>query len=60
MKMTIREIINKLNDIERAVKYVNTHIMSEKTPYTDEDPKEEVIDLLEEYAETIKNTKVDI
>lgn len=60
MKMTIREVMNKLNDIDRAVKYVDTHMVDEKTPYTGESPKDEIMDLLEEYAESIKNTKVDI
>lgn len=60
MKMTIREVMNKLKDIDNAVKYVDTHLMDEKTPYTGESRKEEVMDLLEEYAEMIKDTKVDI
>lgn len=60
MKMTIREVMDKLKDIDRAVKYVDTHLVDEKTPYTGESPKDEVMDLLGEYADSIKNAKVDI
>ena len=60
MKMTIREVMNKLSDIEHAVKMVDTHMKDEKVPYTGESYKDQVMDLLEEYADSIKNTKVDI
>ena len=58
MKLTIREVMNKLRDIEEAIKIVHEKLPDEKGAYIDD--KDLVIDLLEEYAESIKNTKVDI
>lgn len=60
MKMTIREVMSKLRDIERAAETVEKCMPDEKMPYVDVSPKDEVIDLLLEYAESIKNAKVDI
>jgi hypothetical protein len=60
MKMTIREVISKLSDIERAIQDVDKLMQSETTGYFDADPKDRVMELIGEYANTIKDTKVDI
>lgn len=58
MKMTIRDVMTKLEDIDYAIKQAEEHMPT--NAYTSAGPREAVIDLLEEYAEMIRNTKVDI
>lgn len=60
MKMTIRDVISKLHDIDRAVELVESQMPDDKPAYVNERPKDAVIDLLEEYAEMIRNIKIDI
>ena len=57
MKMTIGEVIDKLRDIETAIDVIHQQI---KTEFLGQEPLSDAIDLLEEYAEIIRNTKVDI
>lgn len=57
MKMTIQEVINKLDDIGRAIDAIHLEI---KTEFLGQEPLSDAIDLLEEYANIIRNTKVDI
>lgn len=57
MKMTIGEVIDKLRDIETAIDAIHQQI---KTEFLGQEPLSDAIDLLEEYAEVIRDTKVDI
>ena len=60
MKMTIREVMDKLRDISNAVQMVDKLMPDDRAAYIDISPKDQVMDLLEEYANMIKDTKVDI
>lgn len=57
MKMTIQEVIDKLNDIGRAIDAIDEKI---ETDSFGQEPLNEAIDLLNEYANIIRNTKVEI
>lgn len=54
MKMTIREVMTKLKDIEYAIDSVRKHTDQNCFDMAD------VEDLLQEYATKIKDTQVDI
>ena len=58
MKMTIREILDKLDDIGRAIDAVEREI--DKDAFRGQEPLSDAIELLQEYADVIKNTKVEI
>ena len=60
MKMTIREVVEKLKDIQTAKLNVERLIDRDEAEYNDGNYKDLVLDLLEDYAEMIENVKVDI
>ncbi len=60
MKTTIREVMAKLSEIEGAKLSVERLMNDDANAYTGENPKNVVLDLLYDYSEMIKNTKVDI
>lgn len=54
MKMTIREVMTKLKDIEYAIETIRKHADQDCFDMVDAE------DLLQEYATKIKDTEVDI
>ena len=60
MKMTIREVVEKLRDIQTAKLNVNRLIDRDEAEYNDGNYKDLVLDLLDDYSEIINNIKVDI
>lgn len=58
MKMTIQEVLNKLDDIGRVIEAVEKKIGTDG--FRGQEPLSDAVELLEEYANIIRNTKVDI
>ena len=58
MKMTVQEIISKLNDIAKAIDAIESTIGNDS--FRGQNPLADASDLLEEDADFIKRTKVDI
>lgn len=58
MKKTIGDFLKKLDEIDQAIDLVSRNMPTNE--YTSFGPREEVVVLLEEYAEMIKNIKIDI